>query len=65
MRSDFWANEFVVFDASGSECDWIDPYEWHEAVSPSLVRVSNTHHEYDVSIPVGGHFEIRPRRVVQ
>jgi len=54
--------EFVVFDASGNECDWIDPYEWHEVVSPSVVRVSNVVQEYDVEIPQGGHFEVRERR---
>lgn len=62
MPDEYVVQEFVVFDASGKEVDWIDPYMAHRVIEPGLIRVSNGAHGYRVTIPAGGRFEIRPRR---
>lgn len=51
--------EFVAFDASGKEVDWIDPYDWHKEIHSDYYAVSNHHDVYSVRIPPGGHYEIR------
>lgn len=54
--------EFVVYDRDGRVIDTIDPYVSHRPLNNdgSLYRVDNGYHEYDIAIPEGGRFEIRP-----
>jgi hypothetical protein len=51
--------QFVVFNKSGAEVDWVDPYVSHREVPSVVYEVSNGHGEYLVVIPEGGRFEIR------
>ncbi|KMV14829.1 hypothetical protein ACT17_28215 [Mycolicibacterium conceptionense] len=62
VADEYVVEEFVVFDASGKEVDWIDPYQAHREIEPGLFMVSNFGDvEYRVTVPDGGRFEIRPR----
>lgn len=61
MADEYVVQEFVVFDASGKEVDWVDPYQEHREIEPGLFAVSNGHAEYRVAVPDSGRFEIRPR----
>lgn len=54
--------EFVVFDRSGREIDWVDPYLKHRWVGPNRFVVSNGQYDYPVRVPEGGRIEVRPRR---
>ena len=51
--------EFVVFDATGKECDWYDPYVDHQELDDRLISVELGHDNYEVEIPVGGRYEVR------
>jgi hypothetical protein len=55
--------EFVVFDEDEDEVevDSIDPYRSHREV-PGGYMVRNHAGEYQVTIPEGGRYEIRPWR---
>ena len=53
------SQEFVVFDATGKECDWYDPYLSHALIDGSWYLVELGHLDYEVEIPDGGRFEVR------
>jgi len=56
------SKEFVVFDATGKECDWYDPYLSHEGLGAGKFAVELAHDGYVVLIPDGGRFEVREMR---
>lgn len=53
--------EFVVFDASGKEVDWYDPYEGHVLEPDGSCTVDNGYAKYRVEIPPGGRWVVRTR----
>lgn len=54
--------EFVLFDRNDQPIEWIDPYISHGTYSPGHYLVSTGFAEYEVRVPLGGRFEIRPRK---
>lgn len=53
------ALEFVVFDKSGREIDWIDPYQGHTLNEDGTHQVDNGYFTYRVEVPEHGRFVIR------
>ena len=51
--------EFVVFDATGKECDWYDPYLTHTDLGGGAFLVELGHDEYFVEVPRSYRFEVR------
>lgn len=56
------SDELVVFDATGTEVDWCDPYVSHR-VEDGVLYVDNSLDEHRMEIPEGGRYEIRPMGV--
>lgn len=53
--------ELVVFDQDGNEVDSVDPYQGHTQAAPGRLLVTGAlDYVYDVTIPAGGRYVVRP-----